>query len=580
MGVTLDLFSTKREYRGTVVKGLSELVHDERSWTVTAAVPASRRVMNGEYIGFWCIDGRYRLFEVNDVKHDEATRTATVIATDASVGDLQGSIVEKVALEKSGLQNAVQAVMNELGWQVNVLSMTDDTEDVKAFFKPAWDVLSAIADAYNVRITPHYQIENGALTGKVLDVTDKKSEYRGRLVEEGHDANSVTVQYIGGNQPMIYALGAATGDGDPPEKLTIEDVVWSVANGDPVDKPKGQAWVAVPKALEKLPAGENRGQTVEWAGITDAQKLMKRAWEKAQKAAEPEMLASAQISDMEMIAGQTWKAIRMWDSVWVQPRNGQGAMLQITGIKRNYIRPKLTKITIGTDEETGMDDLVRQVAKLSKTSARTASTVGGHGVGLQKNYMRLETLDIQVDEIKTDIGRVWIELDAANARLELAATKEELTNVSKDVTAVTIELDAMDAELNLRVKKNEVINEINITEEDVKITAGKIDLRGYVTADSLDAELASFKSSWADNMSVKQLAVSEGASISSLEVGGHDLKTHSKKYVTGVTFPELTKRTLQYVTGDGSVQLMNVVTGYADDGDVKSDSTYTYWTTQ
>lgn len=580
MGVTLDLFSTKRIYRGTVVNGLYDLVHDERSWTVTASVSAARKVLNGEYIGFWCIDGRYRLFEVSDVKHEEQTATATITATDASIGDLQGSIVEKVAIEKAGIAKAVNDVMSGLGWQVNVLSDTEDTEDVKAYFKPAWDVLSSIADAYNVRITPHYLIENGMLMGKVLDVTDKTSEYRGKLVEEGHDASTVTVQYIGGNQPMIYGLGAATGSGDPPEKLTFKDVEWSVDKGDPVDKPKGQAWVAVPEAVEKLPDGEQRGQTVEWAGITDKKKLLQRAWEKAKKAAQPEMLATAQISDMEMIAGQTWKAMRMWDTVCVKPKNGEPAMLQITGIKRNYVRPKQTKITLGTDEETGMDDLIRQVAALTRTTNRTASTVGGHGVGIKQNLTHLEEIDIQVDEVKTEINRVWIDLDAANARIELTATREELTNVSKAVTEVAIELDAMGAELTLRVKKDEIASEINQTPQSVKIRASKIDLEGYVTAENLDAELASFKSSWADNMSVIRLAVTESASIRALEVGGKELKTHDAKYVKDVTFPALDKRVLGYMASDGSMQTMTVVTGYKDSGDVEKDSTYTYWTAQ
>lgn len=578
MGVTLDLFSTKRRYRGTVVTGLYELVHDERSWTVTASIHTKRNVRNGEYIGFRCVDGRYRLFEVNDTKHEEMTSMLTITATDAAIGDLQGSIVEKVAVESATITEAVQGVMSGLGWQVNVLSSTDDTEDVKAYYKPAWAVLSSIADAYNVRITPHYRVENGILVGKVLDVTDKTSEYRGRLVEEGHDASTVTVQYIGGNQPMIYGLGAATGSGDPPEKLTFADVEWSVENGDPVDKPKGQTWVAVPEALGKLPEGETRGQTAEWAGITDAEKLLKRSWEKAQKAAQPEMMASAQISDMEMVAGQKWKAMRMWDTVCVKPKNGDAAMLQITGIKRNYVRPHMTKVTLGTDEETGMDDLVRQVAALTKTSASTASKVGGHGVGIRQNITHLEDLDIQVDEVKTDIGRVWLDLDAANGKIEMAATKTELTNVSKSVTEVVAELDAMAGELSLRVKKGEIASEINLTEQTAKISAGKIDLEGYVTTEDLKSELASFKSAWADNITTENLAVTSNASITKLEVGGHYFGTVEKKYVTDVVLPTLDTKVIMYRASDDSLQTVTVVTGYKDNGSVtKDNSTRIFW---
>lgn len=610
MGVTIDLFSTKRVYRGTVVQKVFELIHDERSWTATAQIPATRRVKNGEFIGFWCVDDRYRLFEVTDVKHDEQNSTAAITAVDAAIGDLQGRIVKRVMLEDAGIGDAVNAVMDGLGWSVNIQTGTTDTEEVKAYYKPAWDALSGIADAYNVRIVPHYNIENGVLTGKTLDVTDKTSEYRGRLVEQGHDASSVTVQYIGANRPMIYALGATTGSGDPPERVTIEDVVWSVANGDPVDKPKGQSWVAVPEALESLPDGEERGQTAEWPGITDAGKLMQRAWEKAQKAAVPEMAANAQISDMEMIAGQKWKAMRMWDRACVKPKNGQETMLQITGIKRNYVRPRLTKITLGTDEETGMDDLVRQVAALSRTSLQTSATVRSHGVGISKNLTHLEDLDIQVDENKTTIGKVVIDLDAANARIDLMATREELTEVDRSLTAVSVKLDAVEGEvelkaytsyvneieervetaeaeisvnadeIELRVKAGDIASAINQTAQEVKIYASKIDLDGFVTTRELESELASFKSSWAESMTVTSLKVTEGASIKELEVGSHALKTHSARYVTSVTFPKLQTRKLYYIDSNGDGQSMDVVTGYSESGSASRDSTYTYWTTQ
>ena len=538
MGVTLDLFSTRRIYRGTVVQNVSELIHDERAWTLSADIPSERRVKNGEYVGMWCVDDRYRLFEVEDAKNDDARATTRLTATDAAIGDLQGTIVKKIAIENANIETAVNSVMNGLGWNVNIQTETDDKEDVKAYFSSAWDVLSGIADSFNVRIIPHYTIGNGMLIGKTLDVTDKKNEYRGRLVEQGHDASSVVVQYIGKNQPMIYALGATKSSGDPPEKVTIAGIEWSIAKGDPADKPKGQEWIAVPEALATMPEGEERGQTAEWPGITDPKKLIERAWEKAQKAAQPEMMASATISDMEMIAGQRWKAIRMWDSVCVQPKNGEPAMLQVIGIKRNYVRPGRTNITLGTDEETGMDDLVRQVAALSRMSSSTSSTVRSHGVGIKNNLTHLEDLDIQVDEVKTEISRVWIDLDAANAKIELAATKEELTNVSKTVTEVKIELDAMDAELTLRVKKDEIAATLNITPQEVKIQASKIDLSGYVTASRFSSEIADINSLLSGQATIRKISCTE------IKLNGYSL------YRKPVTVDGTTHNLIAYAIGD------------------------------
>src|SRR5690625_6624992 len=51
----------------------------------------------------------------------------------------------------------------------------------------------------------------------------------------------------------LYVRGASleTEGGGFSRLLTFEDVEWSVANGDPVDKPLGQKWVGDPDALYK-----------------------------------------------------------------------------------------------------------------------------------------------------------------------------------------------------------------------------------------------------------------------------------------------------------------------------------------
>src|SRR5690625_5680278 len=50
----------------------------------------------------------------------------------------------------------------------------------------------------------------------------------------------------------LYGRGASleTEGGGFSRLLTFEDVEWSVANGDPVDKPKGQKWVGDMDALQ------------------------------------------------------------------------------------------------------------------------------------------------------------------------------------------------------------------------------------------------------------------------------------------------------------------------------------------
>ena len=589
MAVTVYVLDSLKKVRAVVTRGISELIHDETGFALTAEIPASYKADVGEYVGFECVDRRFRLFEIDTATDDEIRRVTQIRATDAAVAELSASICESTAPKETQAPALAAAILGGSGWELGIAENGESAGTVETYYRTRWEALRELETACGVRVEPYYVLHENAVQRRMVDVTAIRSTYRGRFVQQGLDADHVEIIRSESPRPKVYALGTVISNEDGVTKrLTIADAEWSKANGDPVDKPRGQTWIGVPEAVSRYPGREKR---IERDDIDDPYKLMQAGWEEAQKAAQPKTLAQGTISDMEMIAGQTWKAVRKWDAVWVKPRNRPGAMVQVLRIERNYVRPDRTKMTMGDEEP---ETLTRRVAKLTASSTSALRTLSSHGYGIGSNAAALFKQQVEVNEIKTTIKTVSINLDEANARIDLRATKEELSQaehrisaaeiaidganaaialkasvetvqgIDKRVSAAEIAINGANAEISLKVSKDEIISAINLSSEAVTISSNKINLEGYVTASQLNAEIADIRLAYSSKMETTQLFASQAEITSDLRVtgdlrfGGKNCTWKTDKYVvTSVKYPGLARIKLSALSGDDYV-----VTGY------------------
>lgn len=595
MAVTLYVLDSLKKVRAVITRGISELIHDEAGFALTAEIPASCRADSGEYLGLECVDGRFRLFEIDTATDDEVRNVTEIRATDAAVAELSASICENAAQQEAQAPALAAAILSGSGWELGAAENGRRTGAVNMYYRTRWEALQDLEAACGVRVEPYYVLNRNAVQRRVVDVTAIRSTYRGRFVQQGLDADHVEIIRSEAPRPKIYALGAVIGsEGGLSKRLTIADVEWSKANGDPADKPKGQTWIGVPEAVTKYPGREKR---LERDDIDNGNKLIQAAWEEAQKAAQPKTMAQGTISDMEMIAGQTWKAIRKFDLVWVKPKNRPGAMVQVLRVERNYAYPERTKMLMGDEEP---ETLTRRVARLTASSSSAMRTLSSHGYGIGSNAAALFKQQVEVDELKTTIKTVSINLDEANARIDLRATKEELSQaerrisqaeiaidganaaialkaslevvqgIEKRVSSAEIRLNGAEAEIELKVNKNGVISAINLSSEAVTISSAKINLEGYVTASKLSSELAELRVNISNLVETYNLRA-EFADIGSMALNGHGCKWKTDEVVTGVTKPILAGKTIWYVDNNGKTQNLWVATGWSTQMSVKKE---------
>lgn len=558
MGVTIYVFDTRKQVRRVLTSGVAELIHSEADWMLQAQIPTSVQVEPGEFLGFVCVDGAFRLFCIDTSEDSERDGLTSITATDAGVEELAGMVVRSAQAENVGARDAFAAILAETGWTLGTVTATERTGSVDVYYQTAWKAILDAQNTFDARLVVRYEMENNAITGRVLDVLAKESTFRGRIFDSARDTDNIYTTRENAPVTMLFGIGKAVSTGDNPQKLTFADIAWSKANGDPADKPAGQDWISDPEAMAKY---GQRQDVYSNQYQDDPEKLLRETWDELQKRCKPSMTITANVQDMEMTEGFGHQQVRLWDTAAIVKRNGTALESTIINIERDYVTPWLTKITLGNEEHAS---IARQMANQQSALEQLSNRVGGHGAGIEENKefivenkenIKLHTQ--QLDEQGTKLNEASITLN--NAVITLEAHQKTLDENGERISFAEVAIDGLDAEIQLKVGKNGVIAAINLTPEEATIQAKRINLDGYVTSGQLSTELADIRTTIANSIDTKILTC-ETAQITNITLINRRCVWKTGSYVTSVTFPRYQEVNLYYKDQNGNNANMLVLT--------------------
>lgn len=496
--MTLYVFDQNKSLRTALADSrVYELIHDENNDQVTAKVAQGVEIKTGEYIGFACVDGKFRLFEADDISHDDDRNVTEITAKDAAVAELQEIIIEELQQLDVTLTDALTALLPE-EWTVYGED-PERLEKSRAYYSTAWAMIETFRTLYEWRIIPYYLFEGKEITGKMLELQPDVATYRGRYLQSRVDASKVYVTRSGRPITRLYGLGPATGSGDVQTNLTFAEVEWSVANGDPVDKPKGQTWVEDPEAVARH---GTHSRTFYVNSAETAEELLQKTWEELQKRKQPTINVQATVTDLEFIPGQSHQKIRLGDLIAVRLKTGETVEARIVAIKRNYTRPWLTTVVIGDKKAT----ITSQVTTLITNAAHTFERLT-----IYKNRFREDEALIQLNAEHIQLNATTI-IEHAEQIL-LKADKDELDSVY-------VLIDAINQDIILQA-------------EEIALKADRILLNGYVKIEDFETDVlsvvedANIYNLTVTNLSAYYLngieATINAVHASSLDVGGESL---------------------------------------------------------
>lgn len=369
------LFDSRQQVRAAIADGVTECIHHEHSYSLDATIPAEYTPRPGEYLGLCCVDGRWRLFCVTEAETDDAKGLCTVEATDAAVDDLQHIIIRDKLQEDTTAEAAAANLLDGTEWALGTVTTDDTANTTDAQWVNLWTALETLAEVFKARVTPYYVIEGGEIKAKKIDLEKDEAIFRGRIYESQADARNVKITYTQRPITVLYGLGKATEqesdtaneDGEK-KNVNFADVAWSKANGDPADKPAGQQWVEDVEATALYGRRENIYTAND---IEDPAELLKATWEELQTQKAPKVTASGTIQDMEQLAGETWRMVRLGDLVALGTLADGVLTTRIIKIDRDYVQAEHTKITTGEELQT----VTSKISGLIRANQYTQETI-------------------------------------------------------------------------------------------------------------------------------------------------------------------------------------------------------------
>lgn len=327
------------------------------------------------YVGVPVHNGSEREYHVYSIQTAKTSGSfLEVTGLEEAYDDLNAGFIKEFRNKNKPLIDNLKIITDGTRWEIGSVADVNNS-DVYYYFINKREGLSKIVKAFGIEVQFVYEISGNKITKRILNTykqlgkeTHKRYTYGSNVmtIEREEDRTSVSTAIVG------LGKGVETDNGGYSRKLNLSGVSWSVANGDPLDKPIGQLYLEMPKATEKygLPDGRPRISTVTWDNCEDVNELINLTYQQLIANSKPALKYTVDILDAsELWLGDTVTTIRHDLGFAYKDR--------VSSINRDLLNKNKTTVEIGAvtfksererDEQTQnqIDNTNNNVGEVSK----------------------------------------------------------------------------------------------------------------------------------------------------------------------------------------------------------------------
>ncbi|MGQ7357108.1 phage tail spike protein [Streptococcus suis] len=186
----------------------------------------------------------FHYFYVAQKSSDELT---TLIGVQSGIEELRKSPVYDKRPQNAFARDVITDLLAGTNWQARFVGETTP-HSTNFYYTSVFDALKKVCEVWDLEMQFFVEMNGNRIGGRYIDFKRRIGEAVGKRVVYGHNALQILQEVERTN--IFTALigrgkGEETGAGYG-RKITFEDVVWSRAQGKPVDKPKGQKYLELP----------------------------------------------------------------------------------------------------------------------------------------------------------------------------------------------------------------------------------------------------------------------------------------------------------------------------------------------
>lgn len=297
-------------------------------------------------IQYTCIEYAYYLFAKDGLVHDKRP-------------------------EKLSVGETITQIIMGTKWKVGYTDPNLPTFTGNFYWQTRTDCFKELVEGTGAELEFYMTMANNKITSRTIEAYKQRGTDTHQRFTYGMNALEVIAEEDATNAvTKVYPRGSGemyTSDGGGQRKLTISDVEWSKAKGDPTDKPKGQDYLVYGSAKYDLDNGNQPSSIVEFQDEKDANKLIRKAFNWLKQNNRPKVQFKAKVSDVG--------DLKLGDRVVIDREDlGIKYVTRVFKLDRNLLNEKLNTIELGDVVAHTLADAISNVSSsLADTNKRVDS---------------------------------------------------------------------------------------------------------------------------------------------------------------------------------------------------------------
>lgn len=328
--------------------------------TTIVSAPFSKELENAFYIGSRDIDDNniFWLYKVD--KRTKENNNIILNGTYSLFDDLKAyDVIRDKRPSNASALVGINAILEGSRWQVGNITSTH-TGTANWYYVSRLEAFWEYLENWNVEFKPRMTFSKGKVTGRYIDIMDKRSADYGKWYEHGDKLLQVIAEQA---NDSLYTAFIGRGKGEESgngygRRIGFEKVVWTTASGKPVNKPLNQDYVEIPSATELYgySDGKPRMTVVIFEDEEDSVKVLEKTYDYALNECRPKLQLKADVlEDGVSELGETCTIIRDDRGIRYKTR--------VFKLTRDFLNKNKKTVEFG-------DEIVQSTAKRNSNTAK------------------------------------------------------------------------------------------------------------------------------------------------------------------------------------------------------------------
>lgn len=258
-----------------------------------------------EYMAIQSIDDTHKFHYFYIAQENTKGDITTLIGVQSGIEELRKTVVYDKRPKDQRARQVIEWLLTGTNWTPRFIAETNP-KSTNFYYISTFDALKKVCKVWGLEMQFFVEMNGAQIGARYIDFKRKIGEAVGKRVVYGHNALEILQEV---EKTNLYTALVGRGKGEQVSsaedtgkdadgygrKINFEEIVWSKAKGDPLDKPLGQKYLEIPEMTAKYgikqPDGKMRPKIgfVEFSEEEDKNELIKQTYEALIEASRPKL---------------------------------------------------------------------------------------------------------------------------------------------------------------------------------------------------------------------------------------------------------------------------------------------------